>query len=147
MQFNRDWVDYQDGFGNLTGEFWLGNAIIHELSNSPRQMLIELTSSDGESGYAVYSHFSAKGPDESYRLDVYGYNGNISDCGGPSNWQMFTTRDADNDENKNQNCAHQEQAGWWYKDCGCGNLNRQAKPKWESWIQKDHIAESKMMIR
>ena len=22
VNFNRDWVDYEDGFGSLTGEFW-----------------------------------------------------------------------------------------------------------------------------
>ena len=24
VDFNRDWVDYEDGFGSLSGEFWFG---------------------------------------------------------------------------------------------------------------------------
>ncbi|KAJ7374291.1 hypothetical protein OS493_007376 [Desmophyllum pertusum] len=83
-----------------------------------------------------YSGVTLDGPDDKYRLkfEPGGFHGNIGNCGGPSNWQYFTTRDSDNDEEPSKNCATEDHAGWWYKACsGCGNLNRQSGPKWDSW--------------
>ena len=33
VDFNRDWVDYEEGFGELTGELWYGLCPIHCLTN------------------------------------------------------------------------------------------------------------------
>ena len=30
---NRDWVEYEDGFGNLHGEFWIGLRSMHCLTS------------------------------------------------------------------------------------------------------------------
>ncbi|XP_019861302.1 PREDICTED: angiopoietin-related protein 3-like [Amphimedon queenslandica] len=32
VAFNRNWADYEKGFGNLTGEFWLGLSKIHRIT-------------------------------------------------------------------------------------------------------------------
>lgn len=32
VNFDRDWDEYKNGFGNLTGEFWLGNEKVHYIS-------------------------------------------------------------------------------------------------------------------
>lgn len=37
--FDRLWLDYQFGFGNLDGEFWMGNEFIHRLtSRAPHEL-------------------------------------------------------------------------------------------------------------
>ena len=33
MDFYRDWTDYKNGFGAATGDFWLGNDDIHNLTD------------------------------------------------------------------------------------------------------------------
>lgn len=142
MSFDRTWVEYENGFGNLAGEFWLGNKIIHELAKSPREVRIDLKSRENVTGYAVYPYFKVHGPIVKYRLEISGYHGNINDCGAPSSWQHFTT------SSSGGNCAVEDAAGWWYKDCGCGNLNRQTRPKWYSWrVANDNIVFSEIKIR
>ncbi|KAJ7374286.1 Fibrinogen C domain-containing protein 1 [Desmophyllum pertusum] len=150
LNFDRNWTEYKFGFGNLQGEFWLGNKIIHRLLKMPHVLRIELkTRKSRKFGFAEYSRVTMDGPNNKYRLKISGYHGNISDCGGPSNWQYFTTRDADNDKEPSKNCATEDHAGWWYKDCGCGNLNRQSGPKWDSWYigKLEGIVFSEIKIR
>jgi len=143
MSFDRKWVEYENGFGNSLGEFWLGNKILYELTKSPRELRVDLKSRENTNGYAVYSYFKVNGPDVKYRLEISGYRGNISDCGASSSWQQFATSDFDKGH-----CADDDNAGWWYTDCGCGDLNRQARPKWYSWkIANDDITFSEMKIR
>ncbi|KAJ8877532.1 hypothetical protein PR048_021987 [Dryococelus australis] len=46
--FNRDWADYKNGFGNPAKEFWLGNENIYMLTNNEDYMLrIELEDFEG----------------------------------------------------------------------------------------------------
>lgn len=40
--FNRDWKQYRDGFGNIRGDFWLGNENIYRLSRRPTVLRVEL---------------------------------------------------------------------------------------------------------
>ena len=39
------------------------------------------------------------------------------------NGQQFSTKDNDNDNNPEKDCAKDRGGGWWHKSCGASNLN------------------------
>ena len=48
VDFNRGWVDYEEGFGSLTGEFWYGLRPLHCLTNQGQwQLRIDFTFTNG----------------------------------------------------------------------------------------------------
>ena len=58
VDFHRGWVDYEDGFGSLTGEFWYGFRPLHCLTNQGQwEMRIDFTLTDGNKSYLSYSSF------------------------------------------------------------------------------------------
>ena len=75
MDFYRDWADYKTGFGDVNGEFWLGNENIHFLTKHHNQRLkIELTY-NGEIKYADFSTFWIENEAQKYKLTVSGFSG------------------------------------------------------------------------
>lgn len=53
--FNKDWNDYKNGFGDPSKEFWLGNENIYMLTNNDDYMLrVELEDFDGNKRWAHY---------------------------------------------------------------------------------------------
>ncbi|XP_033749236.1 ficolin-1-like [Pecten maximus] len=123
VDFYRNWTDYKNGFGDLHGDFWTGNDIIHLLTNTPRVLRVELQTWDGTSVYAQYSLFQVANEEKNYTLTVQGFSGNVSyDAMTYHNGQSFTTYDSDNDLYHN-NCASHRHGAWWYKSCCESNLN------------------------
>jgi len=60
---NRDWVEYEDGFGWYTGEFWIGLRSIHCLTSQGDdwELRIDYTLKNGTNSYLHYNKF-AVGP-------------------------------------------------------------------------------------
>ncbi|KAL9974205.1 hypothetical protein ACROYT_G011218 [Oculina patagonica] len=118
------WSDYKHGFGNLSGEFWLGNNKIHRLTSGDNNMLrVDLEDFEGNTRYAEYSTFSVMGENEKYRLILGAYSsGTAGDSLTSHNGQMFSTQDEDND-NHAYNCATWYSGAWWYNACRNSNLN------------------------
>ena len=122
--FNRDWADYKNGFGDPSREFWLGNENIYMLTNNEDYMLrVELEDFEGNKRYAQYSHFKIYSEAEYYKLEIDGYDGNAGDSlNDPwygSNNSPFSTYNRDNDRSS-LNCASMLKGGWWWKSCGRG---------------------------
>ena len=124
VDFYQNWTDYQQGFGNLSGEFWLGLDKIHRLTSTSTQLQIDLQDFNGSSRYAQYTSFSVGDSASKYILSVSGYNGTTGDSLAWHNGQKFSTRDQDNDAaGVGYSCAQTYKGGWWYKWCHYSNLN------------------------
>ena len=134
VDFNRDWVDYEDGFGNLTGEFWYGLQPLYCLTNQGQwEMRIDFTLANGSKSYLSYSFFRVGPASSNYQLSISGYKGIASIdpfSDGNHNGMYFTTKDKDNDRWASNNCATDfigDAGGWWYSLCSHIHINNQYK--------------------
>ncbi|NXY72048.1 ANGL7 protein, partial [Glareola pratincola] len=121
--FNRDWKQYREGFGNIRGDFWLGNENIYRLSRRPTVLRVELEDWEGNIRYAQYKQFTLSNEINSYRLFVGNYTGNTGrDSLRYHNNTAFSTKDKDNDKCVDD-CAQFRKGGYWYNCCTDSNLN------------------------
>ena len=143
VSFNRDWIDYETGFGDLETEFWYGLKEMHCLTKTDVDMRIDMTATNGTKFYWTYSQFKIDGPDTNYRLRIGGPKGS------PGTYSVdaitshqktggtpFTTRDRDNDANS-RNCATSIGGGWWWYNCGYDYLTR-LQPTPMQWGAPSH---------
>ncbi|XP_071789557.1 fibrinogen-like protein A [Asterias amurensis] len=124
VDFYRNWTDYQVGFGDKSGEFWLGNENLRTLTESagPWKLKIEMVRWDGQEFFAEYGHFKIGG--DNYQLEIGSYKASSTAGDGLEfhNGVMFSTKDKDNDL-RGSNCAVQYKGAWWYEGCFDSNLN------------------------
>ena len=125
VDFYRNWTDYEDGFGNLTGEFWLGLGKINRLTKEQSNTLrVDLGDFDGNTRYAQYPTFSVGNSTTKYTLTVGGYSGTAGDSlTYPHNGKKFSTRDNNNDPHSDTNCAQYWHGAWWFSNCFISHLN------------------------
>ncbi|XP_052786631.1 ficolin-2-like [Mya arenaria] len=70
VDFYRNFSSYENGFGSLQGEFWLGLKLMNEMtSRTSNDLRIDITRGSGSTGYAVYADFSV-GAGSNYTLHV-----------------------------------------------------------------------------
>ncbi|XP_073418890.1 angiopoietin-2-like [Dendrobates tinctorius] len=160
VDFHRNWKEYKEGFGSPTGEYWLGNEFVHQLTSQRSYTLrIQLQDWDGNEAYSLYDIFSLDSEGNNYRLNVKGYagTGGRTSSFAPTGTN-FSTKDVDND-NCSCKCAQYAAGGWWFDACGPSNLNgiyyksesnspKYNSIKWHYWKGPSHGLKSvSMMIR
>ena len=80
IDFYRDWSSYKNGFGDLHGEFWLGNDNLHRLTAAGNVSLrVDLEDFEGNITYAEYETFQVADQTDKYRILIGGYNGTAGD--------------------------------------------------------------------
>ena len=126
VNFNKNWADYEEGFGDLNTEFWYGLDNIHFLTkNGTWEMRVDYQKNDKTWSYLHYNQFSVGSASEEYPLTVGGYTGVGGDWLHSHNGMKFSTPDNDNDK-RNINCAAYWKSGWWYTNCHTINTNTQS---------------------
>ena len=161
VKFNRNWVAYRDGFGDLTGEHWLGLENMYLLTSFTGRyfdLRVDMEDFLGKTAYALYRYFQISSAGDGYKLL------NASFVGGPARdclkmyiGSKFSTYDNDNDLWTNNNCARIRKGGWWYYECGDANLNgvyrnfRALGPDgiwWRLWkYQRESLRKVQILIR
>ena len=122
--FYLPWEDYKNGFGNLTGEHWLGLQKLYKLTrNGAWQLRIELEDFFDNNAYVEYSNFTIGDESTNYTLNFRKYSGNAGDSLIDHANMAFTTYDQDHDTWGEGNCAASFKGAWWYYGCFYSNLN------------------------
>ena len=118
LDFNRNWTDYEEGFGDPQYEHWLGLKKINCLtfSASAAELRSDMTDYKGIHKYAIYSSIAVHNAANNYRLDLGVYSGTAGDgmraCVSSYNndGMPFSTPDRDND-NHSGNCTIVQDGG------------------------------------
>jgi len=101
VRFGRTWLEYKTGFGNLSGEFWLGNELIHYLNqNRGMSLRVDLEDFLGHKYFAYYFFFGVDSEAEKYRIYVDAYRGTAGNAFGFDYFYQFSTEDQDNHKSK-----------------------------------------------
>ncbi|KAI8500254.1 negative regulation of lipoprotein lipase [Branchiostoma belcheri] len=163
LNFDRNWVDYQNGFGRVEGEHWLGLDKISNLtSQNSYELYVELEDWEGNVAHAKYDTFSVGDESTDYTLTIGGYSGDAGDSMEYHNGMKFSARNKDNDRSNGWHCAQKDSAGWWYKRCAITVLNGPYfQPEeyhgssdtgygifWQRWKGWNYVLKAtKMMVR
>ena len=133
VSFDRPWIDYETGFGDLETEFWYGLREMHCLTQEDVDMRLDLTFTNGTSIVWTYGLFKVDGPETNYTLhmgEAVGSPGTTKpdaitrDLKHEPEGTPFTTKDRVNDERKcrlNYERSTYE-GGWWWYDCDHARL-------------------------
>ncbi len=127
VAFDKNWNEYENGFGNLSGEFWFGLKNMHCLtSREPMEVEVELGKLDGTKLVLVYGEFRIGGPETSYTLHIADKQHKGEDYFAYHNGQTFSTRD----RGSQQSCSRTyNNCGNWFKSCFDAHLTDMPKPQ------------------
>ena len=162
VNFRRNWHDFNIGFGSISGSFWIGNEFLHNVTNYRNYKLrFDLEDWEGQARYAQYSAFVVGSEQENYRLQIGDYSGDAGDSFSNHNNVMFSTYDADNDNNRGSCIGGNGFGGFWLNSCmtvGVNNFysssstgrghNTYDRIRWDTWHGRQYsLKRVSMMIK
>ena len=130
--FYRYFNDYVAGFGDPSGELWLGLEAIHrlgptQLDRSVTTLRVELQDLQGNPGNATFETFGVLSSATGYVLSVARYSGgNAGDSLTRHSGSPFYTCDRDIRESPyrgDRYCANYVRGAWWFINAELSNLD------------------------
>ena len=122
--FDRNFEDYENGFGDENSEYFLGLQTIHQLTTlNPTKLRIEMELYNSTKFVVKYSTFNVGSKSDGYDLSLDGFESEIpwvlNDFGKFKQiGKKFTTKDEDQDSwVGDNNCAKDFKGCWWYDKC------------------------------
>ncbi|KAK2157941.1 hypothetical protein NP493_1839g00001 [Ridgeia piscesae] len=123
VDFYRDWASYKEGFGDVEGEFWLGNDYLNDITSQARYVLrIDMEDFENKTKYEDYCNFAVDSERNKYKLSFGTHSGTAGDSLKLHANHPFSTKDRDNDDGS-EHCAQVNKGAWWYTQCHQSNLN------------------------
>lgn len=147
VDFYRNWANYTEGFGNVTGEFWLGLDVLHNFTRDGGQdFKFDLEDWEGERAHSNHRGFSVDGPETNYTLNrgqFWSDTAVSSDSVEIHHGHQFSTYD----RTPHSNIAVLYHGAWWFRptDYMSSHLNGRYHQKgeqvtdpplgvtWKSW--------------
>ncbi|XP_066912402.1 ficolin-3-like [Clytia hemisphaerica] len=122
--FNQSWNAYKNGFGNLKGDYWLGNKRIHKFTERSENTELVLYGRrfNGIRNYEFYNAFSIGNENTGYLLNSGTFkagNTHSSQDWLAHNGKRFGTYDY----GQEISCGLRFGGGWWYDLCYKLNFN------------------------
>ena len=149
LSFNKNWKEYEDGFGDLKDDFWARLKLMNALTQRGQwEMRVDFQYDNKTWSYLHYSQFSVESASEEYSLTITGYTGISGDYfttgNEPDVNAKFTTYDNDNDV-WGDNCAVDSGSGWWFYSCF--DINPNYQPPMSDWPTRVLFMEMKIHPR
>ncbi|CAH1271023.1 FCN1 [Branchiostoma lanceolatum] len=156
VDFVRDWQTYKHGFGDLNGEFWLGNEKLSQITDAKSYSLkVSLENWSSGTVYADYDSFYVEKEVAKYRMHIGSYTGTAGNSLNHHDGKQFSTYDQDNDDDTAHCALSHGRGGWWYGRCDEANLNAPYKLggggnnavgiEWEAWTGHAYSIKSSVM--
>ncbi|XP_069114627.1 fibroleukin-like [Argopecten irradians] len=125
LKFDKTWDEFKAGFGDLDGEYWLGNEVLHLLTHARNlSAMFVIEDWNGVEKYAQYDSIKVSSEADKYRMTVSGYSGTAGDCMSYHSGMQFSTKDSDNDGHGGGSCSLEyDSMGFWYNLCVNCNIN------------------------
>ncbi|XP_060559444.1 neurogenic locus Notch protein-like [Ruditapes philippinarum] len=101
VDFYKSFYEYENGFGSLDGEFWLGLAYVQEMaSQGQSELRLDLKAADDSTAYETYQNFKSR-----------------------SLANLYPSYRSRRWNSSSYSCAKTDHGGWWYNGCTLANLN------------------------
>ena len=120
--FDRLYKDYEDGFGDLKGDFWFGLQYLQQLTNrrsyEMRLDMYELWNDTKSTAHAHYSSFEVTSPEYTLKLGKFnGSDTNLLSNLGQFNKKPFSAKKTKFDDSNI--CYSTFRSGWWFTEKNC----------------------------